>query len=663
MGYSMLKNSGSCKNYVNYNLADSALRFIRERCEGLRFSKEKADKEQLGGMLLGKSLSEGQIPYNMQMDIDRLCFENAISRFLKSGAKSDAFDVYFCYLEMFIGDYNKTRRMIELLSEYEVNGSELLLKHRDHYSHSVYVFVLGLAIYETNEKFRAEYNKFYNITEEHEAACHFLKYWGLTSLFHDIGYPFELPFEQVESYFEDENKKRKECPFVAYNTLEKLISIDKDTEKKVQMIYPDVAFTTTNEIFAYDLAKKMGSVYRFSTETMNSCLSQKATNPDKFGFFMDHAFFSATLLFKKLFVEMNCELKKEHLDALTAILMHNSLYKFNITNYKSEENIPFKAKLHPLAFVLMLCDELQCWDRVAYGKNSKLELHPMDCKFDFSDNSIKAVYCFDKTEEYKIKSFIAKFNEWSKTKSGDAPKLKAYSGMYLKEENGKSSFVNDIERIVDLSDIVFSVDTKLTEKNKSHGYLSQSKFMYLYNFAIILNGRWSCIDEWKEAVKSGNVDRFLTDSAKSVEFAEKFDNLSLEYKLSNINQAKSFAKYLDEIGCFYTHNSVDYDIMEKFTVKETRHIGKLEHQRWLQEHLDMGWTYGEPKDKNERERIRQHKDMVKNLDGNISEITFKTAENNYNRLAKAEQDKDTDPMNCILAMLKLFEGLRIYRLK
>ncbi len=30
--------------------------------------------------------------------------------------------------------------MIELLSEYEANGSGLLMKHRDHYSHSVYVF-------------------------------------------------------------------------------------------------------------------------------------------------------------------------------------------------------------------------------------------------------------------------------------------------------------------------------------------------------------------------------------------------------------------------------------------------------------------------------------------------------------------------------------------
>ena len=67
---------------------------------------------------------------------------------------------------MFVGDYDKTRRMIELLSEFEENGSRLLMKHRDHYVHSVYVFLLGLAIYEANEAFRKVYNAFYHLEEK-----------------------------------------------------------------------------------------------------------------------------------------------------------------------------------------------------------------------------------------------------------------------------------------------------------------------------------------------------------------------------------------------------------------------------------------------------------------------------------------------------------------
>lgn len=78
---------------------------------------------------------------NMQMDIDRLCLERSIECFMETGIAEDAFSVYFCYLEMFIARYGKSRRMIELLSEFETNSSSLLMKHRDYYSHSVYVEV------------------------------------------------------------------------------------------------------------------------------------------------------------------------------------------------------------------------------------------------------------------------------------------------------------------------------------------------------------------------------------------------------------------------------------------------------------------------------------------------------------------------------------------
>ena len=298
MGYTLMKNNLIPRNYVPYSLEHCAVQFIREACEGLRF--ETVDESKA---LQGKSIRPNQIPFNMEKDIDRLCFENAVDRFLKSGKKEDAFDVYFCYLEMFIGDYEKTRRMIELLSEFEANGSGLLMKHRDHYSHSVYVFCLGLAIYESNDLFREAYKGYYKIEDGHAAACHYLQYWGLASLFHDIGYPFELPFEQVCSYFEVDGDRREGRPFVAYHALEAFAEVNEAVKEKLKKIIAGREFLTTDEVFAFVLADKLGDIYQFTEQQMLTYLVEKPTQPDKFNHFMDHAYFSATILFKKLFEE------------------------------------------------------------------------------------------------------------------------------------------------------------------------------------------------------------------------------------------------------------------------------------------------------------------------------------------------------------------------
>lgn len=670
MGYTTLKNPAVRERDDRFGLEGAVLRFIREDCEGLRFDEEKAAQEERTGTYLGTSLKKGQIPYNMQMDIDRLCLENALRRFWDSGKKEDAFDVYFCYLEMFVGDYEKTRRMIELLSEFEANGSGLLMKHRDHYSHSVYVFALGLAIYGSNAAYRGAYRGYYGLEsgeDDHKAACHFLKYWGLASLFHDIGYPFELPFEQVCSYFEVQGDKRAGRPFMAYQGLSSLTAVDRDVRKKLFELYGR-NFASTDELFAYALYEKLGKpgYYTFTEEEMRQILRDKPVKPGEFNCFMDHAYFSATVLFQKMFGELKCDLEAEYLDALTAILMHNSLYKFSIAYYKDPGNCPFQAGYHPLAYMLMLCDELQCWDRMAYGRNSRKELHPMDCKFDFSGNAIRAVYLFDEKEKGKTDFFERRYIEYLGKRKSDPqlkpPKLKAYSSMY-KNENGSSSFQEDIERIVDLSEMKLFVDIRQApnEKVGRKAYLSDSSYLNLHNFAVVLNGRWDN-KEWKLAKKNGQEELFLANDTVREGFSQSFQKLSLEYKLSNINQAKAFARYMDQLGCFYTDKAVGFEMVERFYDEELDIIGKLEHQRWLQEHYDMGWEYGVPS-KEERELVRRHKDLIPDPDFHPAQVTKEQAEENYRRIGSAEQDKDRDPMECMLALLRMFDGLRIYRIK
>ena len=104
---------------------------------------------------------------------------------------------------------------------------------------------------------------------------------------------------------------------------------------------------------------------------------------------------------------------------------------------------------------------------------------------------------------------------------------------------------------------------------------------------------------------------------------------------------------------------VDFEMVERFSDEEVLKIGILEHQRWLQERYDMGWQYGTP-DPDKREFERKHKDMIPEFNG--FDVSSEASKANYERLDKAEQDKDTDPMECMVAMLKMFDGLRIYRL-
>ena len=644
------------------DLKSSALRFIHDRCEMLQFDEKIAAEEAGSGVLQGTSLKPAQIPYNMQMDINRLCLERALERFIDSGVAEDAYDVYYCYLEIFFGHYGKSKKMVELLSEFESNGSSLLMKHRDHYSHSVYVFVLGLAIYETNNAYRNAFKKFYRISTNEEnreadrkAACLFLEYWGMTSLFHDIGYPFELPFEQVLSYFEVDNVERgKGSLFVVYHNLDTLTRVSDPAARQFRRLY-DREFHEITEVLAFDIAARLGAQYDFTEDKMLDILKRKPVAPGDFGFFMDHAFFSACRLYCELEESIGASaIGKMHVDALSAIILHNSLFKFSISFYKDEKKKknPLRMSDHPLAYMLMLCDELQCWDRTAYGRNSRTELHPMAADFDFSGGAIHACYYYDIAETEKIEAFRRAYKAWEiNGEKGEAPRLKAYSDMAEKEQR----FTTDIRKIVDTTDIDLRVvpATRKANRKSKHTFLSSSNFLHLYDFAVALHGR------------------YRDENTPVEELESQFEALSLEYQLSTLGRAKNFSRYLDAIHCFYTDKPVDYEMVTEFTQQQAAVFAPMEHERWIRDHQMMGWVYGkdyetvplfcDPAEEKKlraalREQMRCHKLA---MDGTVS---MEDIREHYLSLSIEDQDKDWRPFNSMLRLLKKYDGLRIYHL-
>ena len=748
------------------DLEKKAVEFIRESCRELRFdpNKENLDDDK------GTSLRPNQVPYNFQMDTDRRCLEVALHRFLESGMAKEAFDVYFCYLEMFIGSYGKTKKMIEMLSEFETNASSLLMKHRDHYSHSVYVFVIGLAFYQSSGKFRDTYKTAYfgeNCKEnENAVAAHFLKYWGLTALFHDIGYPFELSFEQVKSYFGDTIEY---VPFVKFNMNDyqhskftiikqnaedmkellsdksKITDVEKDVKSFIEIVFAedndkksellkkiseqgeltesvfeclnkvidevideagrkrdmfieklknmspngceqeDLNDFLANALYSELYEKKVESQKEKILKSLTDILKDKPEKPEKFNGYIDHAYFSSIMLLSNLlYVLQTKECNAMYAHCLTAILLHNSLFKFIL---KQDKVLGFDkgfiAKEHPLAYLLMLCDELQCWDRRAYGRSSRKEIHPYDCEFRFNENEIEATYIFDSTT-YAREIEIGKYeiNEDYKSVKGSYHKLadKGSSEGSSDSPNEKCKFLKDIMGIICLNDnenednsfLKLSTYRKFSPNMRYRSSsLSTSSFIHLYKFAVLVH-QMNHLEYGKEL--------------NGIEWAKcekKFEEMSLEYKINHISRAKKFARILQEIGCFYSDKPMDCELVTEFNEDEDLEeiMGPMEHERWSWEHWLMGWRsidkkkfeelkrefrekYPESK-LNIRECLKLHPDMPP-----LTTHYFKRVGISHyfmldidNPNGDSTKEKDKRSMRNLLNVLSKEDGIKIYRLK
>ena len=550
-------------------------------------------------------IEDNMCEYNFNRSIDALCFKNALSRFIRTGTKEDAFEVFFCYFETFktFGGYrNGIDKLLKLLYDHESNAATLLKKHRDHYSHSVYVFALGLAVYMNNKNMRDAFASLYG---RESAEYKFLKAWGMAALFHDIGYPYEISFMQVNQYGDKiDGGKGSARLTMNYSDLTEFIKLSPNEVCKCGDFMPS-GKSDMHALFIDQIIEKFGTVsgnVKFERKMLSDCMTTRITNATEY---IDHGYFSAVLLLRELFKTPDFKLDQMTLDAVTAILLHNSLYK---RTYKSEiakdKYKQMSVSVHPLAWLLMLCDELQCWDRAAYGESSRKQELAWDMDICVSNKEISATYYFENGAPEDIKKI--------------------------------TELVADItQNVVNCSEIVdkFTADSAIKKKSKKvYAHLSDSRFINLCRMAESIN------DSYNEDMSC------CSNEEKRLAMTEKFDKLTLEYKLSNIEQAKGYIKHIGSVGCFFSDKQLDYVPVESFTDEEIEYLAKNEHIRWVNEKVSMGWKYGKPKDKRDRENSRMHPDIIP-----------------YEYLAQIEQQKDRRPMRRMIANFAVY-GIHIYRI-
>jgi len=318
--------------------------------------------------------------------------QNALETFLLNETRENAFGVYKAFFDSYKitlpGETNPFADIIMLLEEYEKTAGTLIDNQRDHFIHSVNVFISGLGIYIQNEKYKEIFNDVICGREYKEAYQtkheEFFYRWGIAALFHDIGYPIEIAVKQLNRFLRivsdadgvDDRVKAS----IQYTNFEEIVaiknieSIDEFT-KTFRETYPTSAqidMTNSLDLLAHRISQSLGTELKQTKRDLRYFTSKMAESD-----FIDHGYFSALIVMKwySALIIM-AKYKPEYfywpvLDSATAILLHN--YFKNVIRKEPYNHAPMRAEENPIAFLLILCDELQEWNREARGIKTKLK--------------------------------------------------------------------------------------------------------------------------------------------------------------------------------------------------------------------------------------------------------------------------------------------------
>ena len=317
-------------------------------------------------------------------------FAGHVRAFLQTEDPNSASLVYRSFFELYrISLPGKTDPFVNLteqLRDYETTAATLIDKQRDHFVHAVNVFLTGLAVYEESERFRAAFRK--AVPEKpfkkayKTANEEFFFRWGVASLFHDMGYPVEIVGNQINRFIRmvadadgDEVKVRAEIRYKNFDELDhikEVVPVDKFA-KAYRKAYPGdferpepIDPLSPLDLMAARISHAHGTNLDETLKALNSAVDTMAKNG-----FIDHGYYSALILLKwyGYLIQASGGAPERFywpvVDSATAVLLHN--YYKNVLRKPPFGLGPMRAKDDPIAFLLILCDELQEWNREARG--------------------------------------------------------------------------------------------------------------------------------------------------------------------------------------------------------------------------------------------------------------------------------------------------------
>ena len=503
----------------------------------------------------------------------------SVIEFLEEETKNTAFEVYRSFFDSYRikleGQSNPFIDLLDVLLSYEERASTLIDKQRDHYVHSVNVFLLGLSIYAQNAQYRAAFDAV-NLDKEHYPFSYdtkgeeFFYRWGIASLFHDVGYPVEIIGKQLNKFIDFATEVDQGNPvkthlefddFSLFNSIAEITPRGDFTRAYCQK-YPvcdSLDMLNANDLLAHKLHLSLG----VALQEIKTALDGFPQVMAKHGF-IDHGYYSAIIVLRWYsYLIQSCGYKPDYffypiLDSASAILLHN--YYKNVMLKPPFEKGPLSPREHPIAYLLILCDELQEWNRTPYGILDKKRNLAEDASLEISEGRLEVTY-IDKDTPLP--------DEFAADKEATLRKLLDMEALFRDGFRVECQIRSDLPlpRLVKKEDIPLAPRQLLGNLEKLAAAIHD-----LYN--------------------QKQVERHPDQELAHPNFSDLPDSL----KYSNLRQARGIAKKLALMGWEMRPKDSEGEKVLEIPEDEVEMLALIEHEDWMRERLESGWTFAEIKD-------------------------------------------------------------------